>query len=441
MSVASGYGSGIFPEGTDFPFVAPSSDIRGMFEDMYLSFDTTITYSYPLKVTSVSGFQFATPSIANLVISDSNNTVVFNTTGSTFSQRAWGADRVIYYWQSGKKILTAVQYVGSGAVERSPSFSPTNAVLDERAYQKECTKVNSISINNVQYQGDFEIVAGYNMVVSLTPTTDVEGSRKINYIQMAAVSGEGQGIYPNCPENCVSDAITNINGVTPDQNGNVAVIAKDCYWQGVEGQSNQTLYRPSASHQLSIRNNCSPCCECNDFVNTYKGIQNVYSKFKDLGDRSMRGMSQHYANQERWLAAKEQRDQASMRVFALPIQNGAASSVVTYCNTTSNFIGPIYIEITLDGGGKTGGLSSDSVIWYPTCGSSPVLIDPEGEWPTYRFRWDTIGPGKSAKIRFNAYLNNGTSADFISISAQTIFEDEEPTVIGTAIPYSVGLRS
>ena len=72
--------------------------------------------------------------------------------------------------------------------------------------------------------------------------------------------------------------------------------------------------------------------------------------------------------------------------------------------------------------------------------SSPVLIDPEGSWPTYRFRWDTIGPGKSAKIRFNAYLNNGTSADFISISAQTIFEDEEPTVVGTAIPYSVGLR-
>ena len=93
MSVASGYGSGVFPEGTDFPFVTPSSDIRGMFEDMYLSFDTTITYSYPLKITNVSGFQFATPSVANLVISDSANTVVFNTAGSTFSQRAWEIGR------------------------------------------------------------------------------------------------------------------------------------------------------------------------------------------------------------------------------------------------------------------------------------------------------------------------------------------------------------
>ena len=441
MSVASGYGSGVFPEGADFPFVNPSDDIRGMFEDMYLSFDTTIKYAYPLKISNVSGFQFASPNVANLVISDSNNTVVFNTAGSAFSHRSWGADRVIYYWQSGKKILTAVQYVGTGAVERSSTFTPTSAVLDERAYQKECTKVNSISINNVQYQGDFEIVAGYNMVVSLRPTTDVEGARKVNYVQMAVVAGEGQGIYPDCPENCVSDAVTSINGVSPDQNGNISVIAKDCYWQGVEGQSNQTLYRPSNENQISIRNNCAPCCECNDFVNTYKGIQNVYSKFKDLGDRSMRVRSQHYANQERWANAKAQREQASMRVFALPLQGGKVSSVVTFCNTTSNFVGPIYIQVTLDGGGKTGGLSADSVIWYPTCSSSPVAIDPEGTWPNYIFRWDTIGPGRSAKVRFMAYLDDGTNADFISISAQTIFDTDEPTVLGTAIPYSVGLRN
>jgi len=440
MSVASGYGSGIFPEGTDFPFVNPSDDIRGMFEDMFLSFDTTVNYSYPLKVSSVSGFQFATPSTANLTITDSAGAVVFNTSGSTFSHRSWGADRVVYYWQSGRKILTAVQYVGTGAVERSSSFSPTSAILDERAYQKECAKVNSVRINNVQYQGDLQLVAGYNMIMNLSPGVDTEGTRKVNYIQIASVSGEGAGIYPNCPENCVNDAVREINGVKPDSNGNVAFIPVGCYWQGVEGLSNQNLYRPSHENRVSIRNNCSPCCECNDFVNTYKGIQNVYSKFKDLGDRSMRVRSQHYANQARWVAAKEQREQASMRVFALPLQDAKVSAVVTYCNTTSNFIGPIYIQVTLDGGGKTGGLSADSVIWYPTCSSSPVAIDPEGEWPNYIFRWDTIGPGRSAKIRFMAYLSEGTAEDFISISAQTVFETEEPTVIGTAIPYSVGLR-
>lgn len=438
MSVASGYGSGVFPEGADFPFVKPSDDIRGMFEDMHFSFDTD--YSGPLRISSISGFQFASPNVANMVISDDNNLVIFDTAGSTFSHRSWGDDRVIYYWHSGKKILTAVQYVGSGSVERNPSFSPTSAVLDERVYQKECPKLNSVNVGGVEYQGELEIVVGYNMIMSLKPGSDVEGTRKVNYVQVAAVSGEGQGIYPNCPENCVSDAVKNINGVSPDDNGNISIIAKDCYWQGVEGQSNQTLYRPSAANVLSIRNNCAPCCECNDFVNTYKGIQNVYSKFKDLGDRAMRVRSQQYANQARWLAAKEQRDQASMRIFALPIQNLAVSAVVTFCNTASSFIGPIQIQVELDAGGLTGGLSANSVIWYPTCSSSPVVIDPEGSWPNYTFRWDTIGPGRSAKVRFNVYINEATASDFLSISAQTIFDDDPPAVVGTAVPYSVGLR-
>ena len=440
MSVASGYGSGIFPEGTDFPFVSPSSDIRGMFEDINFIFDTTVKYKYPLKVTSVTGFQFASPNVANLVISDSDGSIVFNTSGSTFSQRSWGADRVIYYWQSGKKFLTAVQYVGSGAVERSVSFVPVKAVLDERAYQKEIAKVNTIRVNGTPYDGDIELVAGYNMIFSIRPSTDVEGRRKVNYVQVAAVAGEGQGVYPNCPENCVNDAIKTINGVDPDDNGNIAIIAKDCYWNAVDGESNNALYRPTYENTVSIRNNCSPCCECNDFVNTYKGIQNVYSRFKNLGDRAMQVRSQHYANQARWVNAKEQREQANMRIFALPITNGSASVVVTYCNTTSSFIGPIYIEINLDAGDKVGSLSNNSVVWYPTCSSSPTIIDPEGSWPNYIFRWDTIGPGRSAKIRFNVAVQDGDSSDYLSISAQTIFDNEEQAVLGTAVPYSVGLR-
>ena len=176
MSVATGYGSGLFPNGTDFPFVAPSTDIRGMFEDINLVY--TESHSLPLKVTRVSGFQFLSPSGSNLIIEDEEDNVVFDTSvATTRSNSLWGSDRIVYSWEFSGKALYAVQYIGSGAVERPELFYPDNAILDERAYLIEPDKVNKLRVGATDYYGDVSLVAGNNFVFVLRNTTSVEGKR------------------------------------------------------------------------------------------------------------------------------------------------------------------------------------------------------------------------------------------------------------------------
>lgn len=467
MAVSSNYGSGVFPNGADFPFVTPSQDVKGLFEDLFLSFEGRDIYTYPLKVSQISGFRLpyilsssssssgslsssSSGSLSSsayreediIVISDSANTVVFDSSlASSSSKREWGADRVIYTWESSSIFLTLVQYIGDGATDRDETFEPVNGILDERAYQKEPYKVNSIKIGASYLKGDISLVAGYNIVFSIKPTDDVEGTRKVNYIQVGAVGGFGLGVYPNCPEGCISDAVQGINGVGPSIVGNYSFMATNCYWFGVAGESDSTRYRPynEADHTMGLKNNCLPCCECDDYVYTYRAIQNLYTRFKDLGDTAMRTRTQHYANQERWLSGKTCRENSSMRIFALPASGGIASILVTYCNTTPNLIGPIRLEVDFETGGKEGSLESNSVTWYPTTAGSPISIDPEGEWPNYIFRWDSIKPGRSAKIRFIVSIDEGDSSDYLLISAQTVHDTDE-TVIASATPYSIGLR-
>lgn len=440
MSVATNYGSGVFPNGTDFPFVTPSSDIKGLFEDLFFSFDDRESYTYPLKITSVTGFQYASYATGDVVISDNDDVVVFDSSTSTSSaQRLWGTDRVIYIWEKDDKYLTAVKYYGgSSAYDKSASFVPVNGDLDARAYQKETYKVNNIKIGNNSYQGDIKLSAGYNMVLAIRASEDVEGTRKVNRILVSAVPGGGSGIYPQCPEDCVVDAIKTINGISPAYNGDFSLAATECYWFGVSGESDSTRYMPYQDHTLYINNNCLPCCECDDYVNTYRAIQNLYNKFKALGDRAMKVRTQHYANNQRWLDGKTCRENSAIRIFSLPSSTGAASGLVSFCNVSNSAIGPFRLDVNLDAGDKTGSLTS--VVWYPSNGASPIAIEAEGDWPDYVFRWDNINPGRSAKIRFVVVVNGGNSSDFLMISATASLDAPGAEPIAVAVPYSIGLK-
>lgn len=461
MSVATGYGSGLFPNGTDFPFISPSSDVKGLFEDLFLSFDDTVNYVYPLKISQVYGFEIGNSSGSYVVISDSADNVVFDGSAASSTYSRWGNDRTIFTWQSARRYLTAVQYVGPGATNKDPNFYPTNGILDARTYQKEAYKVNSIRMGGSYYSGDISLVAGYNIVFKLRSTTEVEGKRKINNIQIGAVAGQGLGIYPDCPEDCVSDAIRSINGIKPFYDGNYSLATNECYWFGVDGIGDGSTYQPwedrssigethefidedpithNEDHTLYMKNNCLPCCECDDFVNTYRAIQNLYAQFKEMGDKAMQVRSQHYANNDRWLEGKNCRDQSASSIYALPIAGAAASVLVTFCNTTSNYIGPVRVNVTLDAGGKAGAIRMDSTAWYPSNKSSPIAIDPEGEWPLYSFRWDNIAPGRSGKVRFVVDVDNGDSSDYLVISSVAVLDTPAQEVIIEAEPYSIGLK-
>lgn len=441
MSVATNYGSGLFPNGTDFPFSNPSSDVKGLLEDLHFSYDSLTEHSLPLKISSVTGFQLSSLATADLIISDSNGNEVFDTTTATNTEfRSWGTDRVIYVWETSNKYLMAVKYTGTGAVDKSPSFSPTNGVLDARTYEKESYKVNNVKLGNNSYQGNISLVAGYNIIFTLRNTTEVEGRRKVNNIQIGAVPGQGTGIYPFCPEDCITDAVKTINGLTASKSGNYSLVANECYWLSMPGESDGEKYQPYNNNLIKVRNNCLPCCECDDFLYVYRAIQNLYAKFKELGDRAMRVRTLHYANTERWLNGKTCRENAAAGIYALPYSGGSASMLVTFCNTSTNYVGPIRIDVNLEANGKTGKIQENTTVWYPSNRASPISIDPEGEWPNYVFRWDNIAPGRSAKVRFVVNVDGGNSSDYLLISSVAVLDDGSEEVLVAAEPYSVGLK-
>ena len=163
MAVAANYDATGAVNGISFPLINPSSDIHGMFEDMSLYSESIGNYKSPFKISSVTGFQFATPSQASLIIQDSDGEEVVNTAGMTFYQEAWGSNRVIYTWKNSTKFLSVVQYVGYGAVLRQNSFSPISAIIDSRVHLANSKKISSVTVGGQTYTGDIKLVAGNNI--------------------------------------------------------------------------------------------------------------------------------------------------------------------------------------------------------------------------------------------------------------------------------------
>jgi hypothetical protein len=146
---------------------------------------------------------------------------------------------------------------------------------------------------------------------------------------------------------------------------------------------------------------------------------------------------QHYANQSRWSAARTCREENSIRIFALPLEQSKTSILVSFCNVSQVTIGPVRLEVDLSSGENLGNI--ESVVWYPTDASSPTEVTPEGEWPNYIFRWESLKPGKSAKVRFTATVIAPAEGDLILINAQAVL-DSSDEIVSTGEPYSLGLK-
>ena len=440
MAVAANYDSSGAVNGISFPLINPSSDIQGMFEDMSLYSESIGNYKSPFRISSVTGFQFATPSQASLIVLDNDGEEVVNTTGMDFYQEAWGSNRVIYTWKNSTKFLSVVQYVGYGAVLRQNSFSPISAVIDSRVYLSNSKKVSSVTVGGQTYTGDIKLVAGNNISFLNIDSVNTEGSRLRNLVQVSSSPGYGTGIYSECPPDCVSDYTTAINGIRPDDFGNFYMVFKDCYSSTLPGVGNKTVYQPTYANQVKVNNNCLPCCECNDFVKAYKGIKKLHEAYKILGNRAMVVRATHYKNQARWEDGKTCREGYSMRSFVLPGNNGIASVLVSFCNTTPSLVGPVVISVSITASGPSGTwlgeIKKNSTIWYPQDSSSPKVITPEGTWPNFKFRWDVLRPGSSAKVKFSIQVTEVGENDYVLLDGSTSVAG---AVVANLQPYSVGL--
>ena len=427
--------------GGDYPFV-DSGDYRGLVADVYLGhrdrevalplrlkwlYGVTIPVQTLASHSSSSSAGLPAPSHpADLVVVDATDRVVFDSTAAEYRVRDWGALRV-HEWQTGSAVCRLLQFTESDLTY--PAESTPDLVLDERTTEAWPPQVLSVKVNGQVLTGALEIVRGYNTAVTLSATTVAPGKRRTNRVFVAASPGGGDGLYPGCEEQPV--VIRRINQVGPDPRGNFSLSSGACYWLNRGGPTRRVDdgyaldVNPLIANGLQVHNDCAPCCSCDDFVNTYRGIRKLYDKFKDLGERSKVVAEVYKANRERWLEAKTCREASPLRIELFPSAGGHVTVAVSLGNTTGTCLAQGRAEIHFVTSGTDPELVPNSTIWLPAVAGSYLTDGLHGGYPDFYSTWEPMDPGRSGKVRFVLKFN-ATAGDAI-------------TAVGT--PYFNGVQA
>lgn len=284
-----------------FPFidqVTSISNFHELFVDAHVVHNKELDNDTGLKLTN-----FNPTGVCKLEFGDA--TVLCDLTAADgFTSTTYGPWTVLqWYKQTDSGIYTDEELIVRFLLktDRIADFSfpaaPTDAILSPACVCPAIEKINRIIVRQPDgatkvLKGDPIIQGGYNVETvqrSERQTTGLEtgtttDERPATYIAVNMVPGLGEGKFP-----CVGGlGIKTINGVGPDENGNIFVDAKDCYWlerplksgmsAPVYGGTDYTSeLEPST---LQMHNNCSPCCACDDYVAVYKNMYRLWQRAK-----------------------------------------------------------------------------------------------------------------------------------------------------------------
>ena len=414
-----GYGTGVNPTGTHFPFIREVASIKGLFTDMYLGHKVTSAV-LPLRLSIISGFvQPPTGSRANVVIVDANGDTVFNSAAVVDYRYAdWSSRFRIHEWLADDAICRVVQHSGQNDAEDvigyPSSQTLTNAILDERVTELWPDSVTKLIVNNQEITGDVEIISGYNFTTSLTSVERGGGAARVNNVVVGAEAGTGDGFTPGCTEEeLLAPPIRRINQIKPSEAGDFTFTATECLWLAnpgstyVDGTDTKISFDLEAAGKKGfiLKNSCQPCCTCDDFVNTYKAIQNLYDTYAALGQRSAVLRDKHAENISRWLSQKTCRESSIVKLSVLPFnirEDSCAKIAVGICNGYQACRGEMELELNFETPtGLSGFVNNETVFIYDSGGAQAESYELEGAWPDYKIRWPVIESQRLAKIKFD----------------------------------------
>lgn len=447
--------------GLDYPLVSPSEDIRYLIADFYLAYDDPGFYrtssplrQHPLRIkwlygvgceAAVQPVWAPTPvHAADILVVDANDVAVFDSTQLVsansdpnyfeFSQRSWGDDYEIYQWVGSDAVCRLVVYKTwppSAIAEADAAhfsadelvkkhwpvhLAPTDAVLDERAVYKMPRRVRSIRVAPALAASAFRragatLAAGNNMVIA-SAAPGLNDLRRNTEITFNVEPGAGTGKYEDCPEEPTSP-IYQINGVTPNEYGDIVIAGPSCMFvrqpTAIEGDGVRPV-RTSGSATLALNTDCSPCCDCADYVAVAEYMTRVGNQYVRIGARTHETKLLHESNIDRWAEQRECRLSRPLRVLMTPQNCPLLDVVIMFCNQCQTCAENVKLAVEFS---SFPTVSSAAVVCGYTFLYAPgypgVEFTLQGSYPNYEARLPKVDVGNSAYVKFRLRFSPKTA--------------------------------
>jgi len=307
-----GRGTGVEFEGSNYPFVAPSDNVKHLLADLWIAHYLTDAVG-PFHISLMLNFDRVPNGITNLpgqhltdlVVKDVNNLTILDTRNAlAYRGVRFGRRFFIHEWTFsviGSRVCRAVQHLNlpnnfEGSIPSS--IVPDNGILDERTHDLMPARLLSIQVGDEVLSGDIVLQAGWNMEISGNPvsgrgltfidTTMLIGSAgdtvvQEQTLQFAAVAGAGEGLYPGCVPT-EELGLRTIDTVRPTAKGDFLLNGEACiYVAPPYAIGNPTNIIPNA---LQIGNHCGQCRPCDAYVSTYRELTDIYNNLFRIAHRA-----------------------------------------------------------------------------------------------------------------------------------------------------------
>ena len=320
----------------------PSDDVKNLLADLWLSHRVT-TVQFPLRLAWITGLDTAFDDAGtypensvsasgtdhssyisydhavDLIIVDSNDLVVFDSRLAPEYYTAPYDERLrVHEWRMHDAFCRIIQHAAfptaADVVTIAPTIEPADGTLDPLCSQIVPTSVDGIQVGLTRLTGDVILRNGTNTTITDGGLVQ-EGLRRIQRVVFAAAPGSGLGRNTRCDAEDV--VIRRINGVGGDSRGDFSLVTSACYYFRRLGEFDGTTHHMTPTPAaLTLGNDCKPCCECDDYVNTYAGLVRIHERFKGLAQQLAATRDQYHENRARWNQQKQCRENNPLTVTA-----------------------------------------------------------------------------------------------------------------------------
>lgn len=164
-----------------------------------------------------------------------------------------------------------------------PMISST-AYLSPRAVTFPTGLVRHVIVGDDELDGEIELLAGYNATLTSqaagasqrTLADELSNAAPPALVRPSARvdmnAGGGIGRYPECGE----AILRSINGVSPNDSGELHLTGDPCYWLDTPGNLSGGSFTPLPA-RIKLRSGCGVCCQCSDYYALYDRLAQAWN--------------------------------------------------------------------------------------------------------------------------------------------------------------------